>query len=91
MDSYSYSLVTGQFRESDNRTLSELSDELGKKGVDLYGNSVDSSIPNMLTYVSPDQVKEQLFVVWFYTSRGLEQGRLTSWYSHNGLPEGRVQ
>jgi len=91
MDSGSYRLILEHFKEEDSYTIREVNEYLGTKGVDLYGNPVEAVIPGTLTYTSPDEVKEQWFITNFETSRGLVKARFISWYTHSGIPEGRVQ
>jgi len=91
MDSGSYRLTREHFREEDRYTIRDVNEFLGNQGIDLYGNPVETVIPGTLTYTSPGEVKEQWFVTNFETSRGLLKARFISWYTHSGLPEGRVQ
>jgi hypothetical protein len=90
MNKESFNLASSNFKDSTTVSFNEIETFLRSRETDIYGNKIQIiSADSKNTYIYPalKDIREQLFVVNFYTSRGGVVHRIIGYYLCNGASE----
>ena len=86
MDPVAYRMAKDAFPEGSVDSVVGLTNYLYSRGMDSYGNAVESPVPGMFT-VPAEGRREQTFLVTLSTARGTRVSDIVSWYAYSGLGE----